>query len=64
MIDWETETWKVGMVIDRAAQTLPSGDPDRDLLERLSNALARANELRDEQSAVPIAQRVGLVPRP
>jgi hypothetical protein len=63
MIDWETETWRVVMVLEHAASRLPDGDPDRELLERVSTALGRSTEQADEQSTEPTAPQAGLVPR-
>jgi hypothetical protein len=62
MIDWGTETWKVTAVLERAALSLPEGDTDRELLERLATALGRASRA-DEQSTGQVAPQVGLAPR-
>ena len=46
----EHDAWKLAGTLMSAAQVLPEGDPDRRLLEALSDALSRAGDLNAQQS--------------
>jgi hypothetical protein len=52
----ENDAWKLAGTLMSAAQDLPEGDPDRQLLETLSGALSRAGDLSAEQSLAPVEQ--------
>ena len=54
--------WQLSMLMDEAASKLPTGDTDRQFLERLSTALARAIEPTQVPGPEPIAPPVAEVP--
>ena len=52
----EHDAWKLAGTLMSAAQVLPEGDPDRDLLEALSGALSRAGPASEQQSLAQVEQ--------
>jgi hypothetical protein len=52
----EHDAWKLAGTLMSAAQVLPEGDPDRDLLEALSGALSRAGAASEQQSLAQVEQ--------
>jgi hypothetical protein len=55
----EHDAWKLAGTLMSAAQVLPEGDPDRDLLEALSGALSRAGAASEQQSLAQVEQPSG-----
>jgi hypothetical protein len=55
----EHDAWKLAGTLMSAAQVLPEGDPDRDLLEALSGALSRAGAASEQQSLGPVGPQDG-----